>query len=312
MSKYRFDGRVAIVTGAGRGIGRAHALLLGELGAHVVVNDLGGSKEGFGSDPGPAQDVVAEIIAAGGSAVADLNNVGTPEGCQALVDSAIREFGRIDVLVNNAGISEFKGPLEADVANLERTLAVHVGGSYFTTLAAWPHMVEQGYGRIVMTTSHGLLGLPDNLAYATAKGGIIGMARSLTVAAGDQDIKINVLAPAADTRRGSGKSSLQGRPVTAALDAELVGPMMAYLAHEECPVRGQIFGAGAGRFTRLFIAETPGYLHTDEARPTVEDVVANWDQINDETGYHVPTSLVEWSDRFMAHRRAPTQAGAPT
>lgn len=309
MSTYRFDGRVAIVTGAGRGIGRAHALLLAELGAQVVVNDLGGSKEGFGADPAPARDVVAEIVAAGGTAIADLNNVGTPDGCQALVETAIREYGRIDVLVNNAGISEFKGPLDADRANLERTLAVHVGGSYFTTLAAWPHMVKQGYGRIVMTTSHGMLGLPDNLAYATAKGGIIGMARSLTVAAGDQNIAINVIAPAADTRRGAGKSSLQGRPVATALDTGLVGPMMAYLAHEDCPVRGEIFGAGAGRFTRLFIAETPGYLHSGEAPPTVEDVVANWDEINDETGYYVPTSLVEWSDRFMAHRRSPQPAG---
>ncbi|WP_024796531.1 SDR family NAD(P)-dependent oxidoreductase [Tomitella biformata] len=309
MSRHRFDDRVAIVTGAGRGIGRAHASLLAELGAKVVVNDLGGSKEGFGADSTPAQEAVEEIRAAGGVAVADFNNVGTPEGCQALVQTAIEEFGRIDIVVNNAGISEFKGPLDADAANLDRTLAVHIGGSYFTTLAAWPHMVAQGYGRIVMTASHGMLGLADNLAYATAKGGIVGMARSLTVAAADQDIKINVLAPAASTRRGEGKASIEalGQQTSGPLDSELVGPMMAYLAHEDCPVRGGIFGAGAGRFTRLFIAETPGYLHTGDARPTVEDVAANWDQINDEAGYIVPTSLVDWSAHFMAHLRTNPQ-----
>ena len=303
MSGYRFDGRVAVVTGAGRGIGRGHALLLAELGAKVVVNDLGGSKEGFGIDPGPARDVVAEIVAAGGEAIANRENVGTAEGCQALVDAAINEYGRIDIVVNNAGISEFRGPLDADAANFEKTLAVHLGGSFFTTLAAWPHFVEQGYGRVVMTTSTGLFGLPDNLSYATAKGGVIGMARSLTVAGADHGIKVNVLAPAAMTRRGEGNSSLSemSNSVPPNMSSDRVAPMMAYLAHEDCPVSGEIYGAGAGRFTKLFIAETPGYVLPDDALPTVEDVAEHWDDINDQSDYYVPTSLHDWTAHFMKH-----------
>ncbi len=160
MSEHRFEGRVAVVTGAGRGLGRAYALLLASRGAGVVVNDLGGSMEGEGTDAGPAADVVAEIVAAGGAAVADTNDVAIPQGADALVATAVEAFGRIDVLVNNAGIIRWAGLPEADAANLEAHLAVHVGGSFNTTRAAWSHLVEQGYGRIVMTTSAGFFGLP--------------------------------------------------------------------------------------------------------------------------------------------------------
>ncbi|MET0149433.1 MAG: SDR family NAD(P)-dependent oxidoreductase, partial [Acidimicrobiales bacterium] len=182
MNEHRFDGRVAVVTGAGRGIGRAHALLLAERGASVVVNDLGGSMEGEGADVGPAVAVAEEIAAAGGAAVADGSDVSTPDGGQALIDAAVEQFGRLDVLVNNAGIMRWAGLPEVDAVDLERHLAVHVGGSFNTTRAAWPHLVDQGYGRIVMTTSAGFFGLPKNLAYATAKGGVIGLTRSLSTA----------------------------------------------------------------------------------------------------------------------------------
>jgi NAD(P)-dependent dehydrogenase (short-subunit alcohol dehydrogenase family) len=319
MSGYRFDGRVAIVTGAGRGIGRAHALLLAERGAKVVVNDLGGTKEGFGEDPAPARDVVGEIAKAGGTAIADTNDVGTEAGCAALVARAVGEFGRIDVLVNNAGISAFAGPLDVDAANLERTLNVHVGGSFFATIAAWRHMVAQGYGRVVMTTSTGMFGLPDNLTYATAKGGVIGLARSLTVAGAQHGIKVNVLAPAASTRPSAKAATnslagMWGAPPW--LDASLVSPMMAYLAHEDCPVSGEIYGAGAGRFTRLFIAETPGYVHEGEQGPSIEDVAGNWAQVNALDGFYIPTSLADWSSHFMAHHAQPSarqeaRPGAP-
>lgn len=304
MGIFRFDGRVAVVTGAGRGIGRAHALLLAERGAKVVVNDLGGSKEGFGSDSEPAESVVKEIVAAGGVAVADTHDVGTPEGGKALVAAALEEFGQLDILVNNAGISVWADPFEVDAANLARTLAVHVGGSFHTTVAAWPHMAERRYGRIVMTTSSGMFGLRDNITYATAKGGIIGLSRSLAVAGADVGIKINMLAPAAATRRGSLKSSLDatiGGPPPAYMATEWVAPMMAYLAHEQCPVTGEIYGAGAGRFTRMFIAENTGYARA-EGLPTIEEVEQNWAAINDLSEYYVPKDLLDWSAHFMSHQ----------
>jgi NAD(P)-dependent dehydrogenase (short-subunit alcohol dehydrogenase family) len=182
VNKLSFEGRVAVVTGAGRGIGRSHALLLADRGADVVVNDLGGSIGGVGADAEPASTVAAEIVAAGGAAIADTSDVATAAGAQALVDAAVERFGHLDILINNAGIIRWAGFPEADADNLERHLAVHVVGSFNTTRAAWPHMVQQGYGRIVMTTSTGMFGLPHNLSYATAKGAVIGLTRSLTTA----------------------------------------------------------------------------------------------------------------------------------
>jgi NAD(P)-dependent dehydrogenase (short-subunit alcohol dehydrogenase family) len=295
VNEHRFDGRVAVVTGAGRGIGRAHALLLAERGASVVVNDLGGSMEGEGADVGPAVAVAEEIAAAGGAAIADGSDVSTPDGGQALIDAAVEQFGRLDVLVNNAGIMRWAGLPEVDAVDLERHLAVHVGGSFNTTRAAWPHLVDQGYGRIVMTTSAGFFGLPKNLAYATAKGGVIGLTRSLSTAGARHGIKVNLIAPAAVTRM-AGPATDETPP----MPPEHVAPMVAFLAHEDCPVTGEIYAAGAGRFARIFIASTEGYLHAD-GDPTIEDVAGNWATINEESGYSVPTGLMDWSAGFTKH-----------
>jgi short chain dehydrogenase len=178
---------------------------------------------------------------------------------------------------------------------------VHVMGSFNTTRAAWPHMVEQGYGRIVMTTSTGMLGLTGNLAYATAKGGVVGLMRTLAVEGAEHGIRANAIAPAAVTRMAGQSGDDPGEPAPQ-MAPELVAPMVAYLAHEHCPVSGEIYVAGFGRFARLFIASTEGYVQGDAA-PTVEDVAEHWAAINDERGYYVPADLNAWSAAFTAHLR---------
>jgi NAD(P)-dependent dehydrogenase (short-subunit alcohol dehydrogenase family) len=251
--------------------------------------------QGAGADAAVASTVAAEIVDAGGDAISDDSDVATPAGAQALVDAAIERFGRLDILINNAGIIRWAGFPEADADNLARHLGVHVGGSFNTARAAWPHMVDQEYGRIVMTTSTGMLGLPNNLSYATAKGGVIGLARSLATAGAAHGIKVNCIAPAAATRMGGDASAPQMSP-------DLVAPMVAFLAHEDCSVTGEIYAAGFGRFARIFIATTQGYV---DAAPTIEDIAQNWKAINDETGAYVPADLTAWSAEFMAHLPEP-------
>ncbi len=250
--------------------------------------------EGVGSDGGPAADVVEEITALGGAAVADASNIATVAGAQAAVQAAVDHFGRIDVLINNAGIIRWAAFPEADEENLTSHLAVHTVGAFNTARAAWPHLADQGYGRIVMTTSSGMFGLPNNTSYATAKAAVVGLTRSLAVAGTKRGIKANLIAPAAMTRMaGPGGGPSEMTP-------ELVAPMVAYLAHEECPVSGEMYAAGAGRFARMFIATTPGYVHPGPSA-SIEDIAQHWAAINDEAGYFIPKSLMDWSASFMAH-----------
>ena len=303
MSDFGFEGRVAVVTGAGRGIGRAYARLLAQRGASVVVNDLGGSAAGEGTDAGPAQAVVKEILADGGQAAADANDVSTVVGGAKVIETAIERFGRIDILIANAGIIRWGGLPEVDVESLERHLAVHLLGSFNTLRAAWPHFVEQGYGRVVLTASSGVFGRADNLSYAAAKGGVIGLARSARLAGAPHGIKVNVIAPAAQTRMAGAEppddaEAVAGQPF---LPSDAVAPMAAFLAHENCPVSGEIYTAGAGRFARLFIASTEGYVHAERSA-SIEDVAQNWSAINDESGYFVPTDLMDWSAEFLKHQ----------
>ncbi len=315
MSRYGFEGRVAVVTGAGRGIGRSYALLLAQRGASVVVNDLGGSMTGVGADTGPASGVAAEIEASGGAALADHSDISTAAGARALVGTAVEQFGRLDILVNNAGVIRWAGFPEADEDNLSLHLGVHTTGSFHTARAAWPTMAEQHYGRIVMTTSSGIFGLPNNLSYAGAKAAVIGLTRSLATAGADSGIKVNLIAPAAFTRMAGQPGDAgddqgpSGRGADASpMSPDLVAPMVAFLAHEDCPVSGEMYAAGAGRFARVFIASTEGYVH-DGREPTVEDVADHWAEINDESGYYVPADLPAWARAFMAHLRPGGGAG---
>jgi NAD(P)-dependent dehydrogenase (short-subunit alcohol dehydrogenase family) len=268
------------VTGGGRGIGRAYARLLAERGARVVVNDI---------DPEPAAAVAVEI---GG--LADSNDVSTSEGGAAPVAAAVDRFSRVDVLVANAGIVRWAGFPDVDGANIDAHLAVHLGGAFHTMRAAWPHMVDQSYGRIVLTTSSGVFGLPTNTGYAAAKGAVIGLMRSAARAGTRHGINVNAIAPAAMTRMADTPEGDDHE-----MPAALVAPMAAYLAHEECPVSGEIYSAGAGRFARIFLASTAGWVGEE---PTVEDVAEHWSEINDEAGYVVPADLAAWSTAFLAHR----------
>jgi NAD(P)-dependent dehydrogenase (short-subunit alcohol dehydrogenase family) len=303
MSELRFDGRVAAVTGAGRGIGRAYAVLLGQLGAQVVVNDLGGSTLGQGQDAGPADEVVKQIRAAGGAAIANYGDVSTVDGGKSVIDAAVGEFGGIDIVINNAGNMVWGSLPDATAETIEAHWAVHVRGSFNTLHAAWPHFLEKNYGRAVLTTSVGMFGLPDNLGYAIAKASMLGMAKSLTVGRRKADITVNCIAPNAVTRLGARTAAEQvaQEAMAPVMDPELVAPMVAYLAHESCTVSGEAYVAGAGRFARLFVGVTPGYVHPGLAGVTVDDVAANWAAINDEAGYYVPGTLMDWAGHYMAH-----------
>jgi NAD(P)-dependent dehydrogenase (short-subunit alcohol dehydrogenase family) len=259
----------------------------------VVVNDLGVSMQGDGADDAVARRVASAIVDAGGDAIGDDHDVSTVEGADALVADAVERYGRVDILLNNAGIMRWADIGDLDAGSFAKHLAVHVAGSFNTTRAVWRGMVERGYGRIVMTTSSGVLGLPNNVAYATAKGGVIGLMRSLATSAEANGIKVNAIAPAAATRMGGDVDAPEMSP-------DLVAPMVAYLAHEDCPANGEIYAAGFGRFARIFIAESPGYVEAARM-PTIEDVAEHWSAINDEAGYFVPDDLVGWSKVFMAH-----------
>jgi NAD(P)-dependent dehydrogenase (short-subunit alcohol dehydrogenase family) len=307
--KYRFDGQVVVVTGAGRGIGRGYARLLGELGAHVVVNDLGAAIEGSGADAGPAQRVAQEIVDVGGSAVADTSDVSTPEGGAAPIELALERFGRIDAVINNAGNVRYATLPDAEVDVIESLFAVHVKGAFNTIRAAWPHLLAQDYGRIVLTGSIGMFGLPDNLPYAIAKSAMLGMANSLTQTAAGHDLTINVIAPNAMTRMAGGPSdgmdALREQSPGAAggeMDPALVAPLAAYLAHRSCAVSGQAFLGGGGRFAQLFVGVTEGFVPAELEKTTVEDIALNLGRITDRSQYHVPGSLMDCVAQYFSHR----------
>jgi NAD(P)-dependent dehydrogenase (short-subunit alcohol dehydrogenase family) len=307
----KFDGRTAIVTGAGRGMGRTHALLLASRGANVVVNDLGGAMDGTGADAGPAQQVVEEIRAAGGNAVADTSSVATAEGAEAIVKTAVDTFGGVDIVVNNAGILTPHNFPETGAEDLERNLSVHLGGSFNVTRAAWPELIKSDAGRVVMTTSCALFGSPFLVAYGSAKGGLIGLGRNLATAGAEHGIKVNLIAPYAKTRMADpdidvnegartevkeAEAAEEGPTVFDRLLPENVSSVVAYLAHDSCELTGEVLSCGGGRVARIFFAETQGYGAADV---TPEDIAANIDQICAEADYYVPEDITVYTTFFM-------------
>ena len=293
MSELGYDGKVVIITGAGGGLGRQHALLMASRGALVVINDLGGAVDGSGSDKGAAERVVDEIKAAGGEAVADTNSVATPEGGKAIVQTAVDAFGKVDVVVNNAGILRDKafGNMEPEL--LDPVIDVHLKGAFNVTRAAWGIMKEQGYGRIVSTSSAaGIFGNFGQTNYGAAKMGLVGFTRVLAVEGAKYNIKANAIAPLALTRMTENLMGGLGEK----LDPALVSPLVAFLSHEDCPVSGQTFSVGGGRVAHVFIAETQGYHN---ANLSMEDVRDHWGTITEQSGYAVPNNLSEETALFL-------------
>ena len=285
-----FQDRVAIVTGAGRGLGANHARLLASRGAAVVVNDPGVAADGTGSESRPADDVVAEITAAGGAALANYDSVADAAGGEAIVQAALDEYGRVDIVVNNAGILRDKAFHNLEWPNLDAVVDVHLKGAFYVTQPAWRVMREQAYGRIVMTSSNaGILGNFGQANYGAAKAGLVGFMNVLKIEGAKYGIKVNTIAPVARTRM---TEDLLG-PVAEKLDPAQVSPVVAYFCSEACEFTGEIWSVAGGTVSRFFIGLTDGYFKQpdNEGALTIEDVESNIDTIRAEPGYVVPTSI---------------------
>ncbi|MFT5481847.1 MAG: NAD(P)-dependent dehydrogenase (short-subunit alcohol dehydrogenase family) [Halieaceae bacterium] len=255
MTELRFDDRVAVITGAGRGLGRSYALLLASKGAKIVVNDPGVSMHGDGTDAGPADAVVQEIKDAGGEAVACTESVATPEGGRAIIQSALDRYGRLDIIIHNAGIVRRGSLSELSYEDFETVLDVHLRGGFHVVRAAFPHLCDAGFGRIILTGSiNGLYGNSGVVNYSVAKAGLIGLSNVAALEGAEHGVKSNIILPGAVTRMADGLDTSAYPP----MNPELVAPIVGWLAHESCSVSGEIMISMAGRMARAFVAETPG------------------------------------------------------
>ena len=319
QNELRYDEQVAVISGAGGGLGKEYAVLLASRGARVVVNDIGGSVTGHGSTTEAANAVAEEIRQRGGQAVADSHSVTTPEGGQAIIDTALRTWGRVDIVINNAGIVR-DAPFEDVTADrLEPLLEVHLKGAFHLTRPAWKVMREQRYGRVLNTCSAaGILGAERMSNYGSAKTGLIGFTRVLAAEGADRNIKVNAIAPIAYTRMLAHSVDTAARQDDASdqavlddlvgqylqkLDPALVAPVAAFLTHADCPVSGEIYTVGAGHVARFFIGRTKGF-HSPGL--SIEDVRDHLDEIRDEAGYTVPggpaDEMAELFATIMAER----------
>lgn len=275
MTEHRFDGRVAVITGSGRGLGREYALLLASRGAKVVVNDNGSGLAGDGDDASVAQLVVDEIAAAGGEAVACTDSVATPEGGQAIVAAALDTWGRIDVLIHNAGNTRFDSFAEITAEQFRSVVDVHLLGGFNVCQPAFKAMAQAGYGRVVLTGSiGGIYTMPQTAHYAVAKSGMIGLSNAIAIEGAEHGIKSNVILPGAHTRMAEGIDTSQFPPMPPAL----VAPVVGYLAHEDCAVTAELYASVAGRVARVYITETAGVYRPNW---TIESVAEELNAIRD-------------------------------
>lgn len=288
-----FDGKVAIITGAGGGLGRQHALLMASRGALVVVNDLGGAVDGTGSDKGAADKVVDEIKALGGEAVADTNSVATAEGGEAIVQSALDAFGTVDIVINNAGILRDKAFHNMDESLVDPVFDVHLKGAFNVTGPAFRVMRDKGYGRIISTSSAaGIFGNFGQANYGAAKMGLVGFTRVLAVEGARFNIAANAIAPIALTRMTEDLLGDLGQK----LQPDYVAPLVTFLAHELCDATGRVFSVGGGRVAEVFIGECQGFTDANLSPESVRD---NWSTICDRDGYAVPAQIAEETKMFV-------------
>jgi NAD(P)-dependent dehydrogenase (short-subunit alcohol dehydrogenase family) len=287
MSELRFDKRVAVITGGGRGLGRAYALLLASRGAKVVINDPGANMTGDGIDVGPAQAVVQEIKAAGGEAIACTDSVATPAGGKAIVQAALDTYGGIDIIIHNAGVVRRAPLTEMSYEDFELILDVHLRGAFHVVRPAFPLMVKARYGRVVLTSSiNGLYGNYKNANYSTAKAGLLGLSSVIALEGAEHNVKSNAIIPAAVTRMSEGIDTSQFPP----MPPELVAPVVAWLAHESCSVTGEMLISAAGRVARAYVTETPGVFQPEWS---VEDVAKQIDSVR-QTDTPLTFAAVPW------------------
>lgn len=284
-----FEGQVAIVTGSGNGLGKSHAMELAKRGAKVVINDFGGARDGTGGSLSPAEEVVKEIEAAGGEAMANGANVANFEDCRKMVADAVAKWGRVDVLINNAGILRDKSFGKMSVDEWNAVVNVHLNGSANCALAVWNQMKEQGYGRILMTTStSGVYGNFGQANYGAAKMGVVGLMNTLCIEGAKNDIRINCVSPTAATRM---TEDIMTEEMLAALDPKYVTPAAVYLVSRDAPNRTVMF-AGAGTYSKLEVRESEG-MYFAEADRNAETIAANFGNLSDMSNASVYQSGTE-------------------
>jgi NAD(P)-dependent dehydrogenase (short-subunit alcohol dehydrogenase family) len=304
----RFDGRVAVITGAGRGLGREYARLLGSKGARVVVNDPGATVKGEGVDAGPSQEVVSEITALGGDAVACTESVATPEGGKAIIAAALERYGRIDILIHNAGNVRYGSLEDLTQEDFEAVVRVHLMGAFHVVRPAFPVMCHAGYGRIVLTSSiGGLYGTHNVVNYGVSKAGMIGLNNVVAIEGAAKGVKCNIIAPGAVTRMAEGLDTSQYPP----MGPELVAPVVGWLAHESCSITGEMLISMGGRVARALIAETQGVY---QPAWSIDDVAERIDVIRDTRNLWmlppVPSGYVDHLQRSFDMARKGAEFGA--